>query len=421
VADPGPAPGGAAAAAPAAQLRAALVTHLERIGGIRSAPVRAAFLAVPRHLFTPGEPLHRAYANDIVVTRTDSAGMPTSSVSAPGMQAVMLEQAQVRPGMRVLEIGSGGYNAALLAELAGPAGQVVTADIDPQVTARARDCLARAGYPQVTVVLADGEYGVPGHAPYDRIIVTAGAWDIPPAWPAQLAAGGRLVVPLRIRGLTRSAAFEPRDGHLASLSHLWCAFVPVQGAGARAEQRLLLDRSGVAVRTDDDVPGDAAVLGRALAGPAVAEWSGVRTRGGGLDSLFLWLAGTLPRFGLLTRPGTEAARALAEPASPYGGPALLGADGGSFAYLTARPAGAGGQVRELGARGHGPDGAALAGVLAGGVRRWDAGPRRGPAAQIAVYPAGTPAAALPPGGQVIAKRHTLVVLCWPRAPATAPS
>ena len=420
MADPGPAPGGAAAAASAAQLRAALVTHLERIGGIRSAPVRAAFLAVPRHLFTPGEPLHRAYANDIVVTRTDSAGMPTSSVSAPGMQAVMLEQAQVRPGMRVLEIGSGGYNAALLAELAGPAGQVVTADIDPQVTARARDCLARAGYPQVTVVLADGEYGVPGHAPYDRIIVTAGAWDIPPAWPAQLAAGGRLVVPLRIRGLTRSAAFEPRDGHLASLSHLWCAFVPVQGAGARAEQRLLLDRSGVAVRTDDDVPGDAAVLGRALAGPAVAEWSGVRTRGGGLDSLFLWLAGTLPRFGLLTRPGTEAARALAEPASPYGaGPARRRRR--QLRVPDVPPGRAGGQVRELGARGHGPDGAGLAGVLAGGVRRWDAGPRRGPAAQIAVYPAGTPAAALPPGGQVIAKRHTLVVLCWPRAPATAPS
>jgi len=60
-------------------------------------------------------------------------------------------------------------------------------------------------------------------------------------------------------------------------------------------------------------------------------------------------------------------------------------------------------------------------LSAGRVRRWDAGPRRGPAAQIAVYPAGTPAAALPPGGQVIAKRHTLVVLCWPRAPATAPS
>jgi protein-L-isoaspartate(D-aspartate) O-methyltransferase len=395
-----------------------MVAHLNQIGGIRSPAVHAAFLAVPRHLFTPGEPLHRAYANDIVVTRTDPAGIPTSSVSAPGMQAVMLEQAGIEPGMRVLEIGSGGYNAALLAELAGPAGQVVTADIDPQVTARARDCLARAGYPQVKVVLADGEYGVPGYAPYDRIIVTAGAWDIPPAWPGQLAPGGRLVVPLRIRGLTRSAAFEPRDGHLASHSHLWCAFVPVQGAGARAEQRLVLDRSGVTVRTDDDVPADAAVLGLALAGPASDAWTGVRSRAGALDSLFLWLAGTLPRFGLLTRPATAAARELAEPASPYGGPVLLG--GGSFAYLTSRPAGFGGRVRELGARGHGPDGADLAGRLAGEVRRWHAGPRRGPVAGIAVYPAGTQAADLPPGGQVIAKRHTMVVLCWPSAPS-APS
>jgi protein-L-isoaspartate(D-aspartate) O-methyltransferase len=400
-----------AAAATAAQLRTALVTHLNRIGGIRSAAVQAAFLAVPRHLFTPGEPLHKAYANDIVVTRTDANGTPTSSVSAPGMQAVMLEQAQVQPGMRVLEIGSGGYNAALLAELAGPGGQVVTADIDPQVTARARDCLALAGYPQVKVVLTDGEYGVPQDAPYDRIIVTAGAWDIPPAWTAQLAPGGRLVVPLRIRGLTRSASFEARDGHLASRSHLWCAFVPVQGAGARAEQRILLDGSGVAIRTDDVLPDGGDGLGPALAGPAATEWTGVRARAGALDSLFLWLAGTLPAFGLLTRPPTEAARALAEPASPYGGPALLAA--GSFSYLTSRPAGFGGRVRELGARGHGPDGAALAALLAREVTRWDAGPRRGPAAQIGVWPANTPAAALPPGGHVIAKNHTLVVLTWP--------
>jgi protein-L-isoaspartate(D-aspartate) O-methyltransferase len=192
---------------------------------------------------------------------------------------------------------------------------------------------------------------------------------------------------------------------------MWCAFVPVQGAGARAEQTIVLDRSGVTVRTDDDPPADGAALGRALAGPATGRWTGVRARAGALDSLFLWLAGTLPRFGLLTRPAVEAARALAEPASPYGGPALL--DTASFAYLTSRPAGFGGRVRELGARGHGPDGAGLAGRLAAEVRRWDAGPRRGPAAQIAVYPAGTPAAVLPPGGQVIAKRHSLVVLCWP--------
>ena len=249
--------------------------------------------------------------------------MPTSSVSAPGMQAVMLEQAQVRPGMRVLEIGSGGYNAALLAELAGPAGQ--------RRHRRHRPAGHRPGPGLPGPGLADpaGHGGARG-----RRVRGARARAVRPdhrdrrgvghplVWVAQLAPGGRLVVPLRIRGLTRSAAFEPRDGHLASLSHLWCAFVPVQGAGARAEQRLLLDRSGVTVRTDDDVPGDAAMLGRALAGPAVAEWSGVRTGGGELDSLFPRPAGTLPRFGLLTRTrhrGGPGAGRAAGPAVRRGG------------------------------------------------------------------------------------------------------
>src|SRR5260221_6411727 len=108
------------------------------------------------------------------------------------LQATMLEQAQLGPGMRALEVGSGGYNAALMAELAGQAGEVTTVDIDPEVTGRAARCLADAGYARVNVVLADAEDGVKEHAPYDRIIATAGAWDIPPAWVDQLAAGGRI-------------------------------------------------------------------------------------------------------------------------------------------------------------------------------------------------------------------------------------
>lgn len=92
--------------------------------------------------------------------------------------------------MRVLEIGSGGYNAALIAELVGETGQVTTVDIDPDVADRAQSCLAAAGYHRVNVVVADAEGGVPKHAPYDRMIVTVGAWDIPPAWSDQLAEGG---------------------------------------------------------------------------------------------------------------------------------------------------------------------------------------------------------------------------------------
>lgn len=110
--------------------------------------VETAFPTVLRHLFAPG---------------------------------TTLEQAGLRPGMQVLEIGSGGYNAALMAELVGEGGEVTTVDIDPEVADRARSCLTEAGYSRVTLVLADAEGGVPERAPYDRILVTAGAWDIPPA------------------------------------------------------------------------------------------------------------------------------------------------------------------------------------------------------------------------------------------------
>jgi len=101
-----------------------------------------------------------------------------SVMSALHLQAVMLEQAGIEPGMRVLEVGSGGYNAALVQEITGGSGQVTTVDIDPDITDRAGACLAVAGYGGVNVVLADAEGGVPDWAPYDRIIVTAGAWDM---------------------------------------------------------------------------------------------------------------------------------------------------------------------------------------------------------------------------------------------------
>jgi len=82
----------------------------------------------------------------------------------------------------------------------------------------------------VNVVLADAENGVSDHVPYDRIIVTVGAWDIPPAWVEQLAPGGRIVVPLRMRGLTRSLALDRDGDHLVSRSAMICGFVKIQGS-----------------------------------------------------------------------------------------------------------------------------------------------------------------------------------------------
>lgn len=187
-------------------LCSAMVEHMTEQGWLRSDEVATALLRVPREKFAPGSPLETVYAAEaVVITRRDEHGAPMSSVSAPRIQAMMLQQADLRPGMTVLEIGSGGYNAALIAELVGAGGEVTTVDIDAEVVDRARECLTAAGYEQVRVVIADAEHGVPEFAPYDRIIVTAGAWDIPPAWIDQLAEDGVIVVPLRMRGLAPPA------------------------------------------------------------------------------------------------------------------------------------------------------------------------------------------------------------------------
>ncbi len=184
----------------AAELRGKLVDELCEWEPFRVAAVENAMRTVLRHLFLSGVPIEEAYSHDNIVTYRDSEGVAVSSASQPGIVGAMLEQLDVRPGYRVLEIGAGtGYNAALVASLAGPEGEVTTVDIDEDVTEDARRNLAAAGYGRVRVICGDGEDGYPAAAPFDRIIVTGGAWDTPSAWLEQLASGGRIVVPLRVR------------------------------------------------------------------------------------------------------------------------------------------------------------------------------------------------------------------------------
>lgn len=143
-------------------LRTAMTQQLVGEGIIRSEQVEAAFRTVPRHAFAPEATPEKAYdPHDIVATKKNDRGVIISSVSAPSVQAMMLEQAEVQAGMRLGEVGSGGYNAALMAELVGPAGSVVTVDIDPDVTRRARELLDAVGYGRVEVFLTDGEHGLP--------------------------------------------------------------------------------------------------------------------------------------------------------------------------------------------------------------------------------------------------------------------
>jgi protein-L-isoaspartate(D-aspartate) O-methyltransferase len=135
--------------------------------------------------------------------------------------AGVIARVGIGPGMRVLEIGcDGGYSAALLAAATGPGGHVVTIDPDRAMTNRTSVYLQATGFSgRVTVLAGDGEYGAPEHAPYDAIVALNEAWDIPPAWIAQLADGGILVVPADTRGVVRSLVFRKANGHLASVSY----------------------------------------------------------------------------------------------------------------------------------------------------------------------------------------------------------
>ena len=196
--------------------RARLVDGLRDSGRLCSPAVEEAFRTVPRHLFLPGVPLARAYADEAVAVQAVD-GVTTSSASQPSMMAIMLGQLDLRPGHRVLEIGAGtGYNAALMARIVGPAGRVVDVDIDADLVDGAARHLAAAGVDGVELVCADGALGYPPGAPYDRIVLTVGSGDVRPEWVAQLAPGGRLLLPLALRGTQLSVALDLGDGRRAA-------------------------------------------------------------------------------------------------------------------------------------------------------------------------------------------------------------
>ncbi|MFF0267329.1 methyltransferase, FxLD system [Kribbella sp. NPDC004536] len=367
----------------AALLRTALVHHLVSTGTISDPRIAAAFESVPRHVFVPHVPLQLAYADDVVPMKQDEAGVLTSSVSQPSIVALMLQQAAIRPGDRVLEIGSGGYNAALLRELAGPGGTVTTVDIDADVTKRARALLDEAGYGDVVVVCADGEFGVPEGAPYDRIVVTVTAWDIAPAWLRQLRPDGRIVVPLRLRGQTRSIAFDRVGEHLESRSTTMCGFVSMQGVGGhyeRQEAGLTFDED----QEEEPHPEDGVLTLR-----RERRWSGIQAlREEPLLDLYLWLASTLPGYCVLSGDDWPWVAAIAT------------AD--SLAYVSTRPGRDDFHV-ELGCSGHGPNANVLMDRMLQQLCAW-AGKQ--PTFQVhAVGPE------LPPGFH-IARRHSYITVRW---------
>lgn len=208
--------------------RSRLVEDLVRSRYVRDPRVRQAFLEVPREFFVPEPSRRDAYAD---VPLPIGWGQ---TISAPSMIAIMLEEAAIRLGERILEVGAGsGYHAALLARLAGPAN-VVTIERIPELAARARQNLAQAGLEAVEVVVGDGSLGHPARAPYDLIQATAGAPRIPEPWADQLAPSGRIVAPVgrRLHEQVLLVARRRPDGTLEVREGTPCAFVPLVGAKA---------------------------------------------------------------------------------------------------------------------------------------------------------------------------------------------
>jgi protein-L-isoaspartate(D-aspartate) O-methyltransferase len=383
-----------------------MVRELREQGAVKSGPVAAALATVPRHVFAPGEPLEAAYApQGIVMAKRGPDGLALSVMSAPHLQTVMLEQAGIEPGMRVLEVGSGGYNAALIQEITGGSGQVTTVDIDPDITDRASACLAASGYDGVTVVLADAEGGVPGGAPYDRIIVTAGTWDIPPAWIAQLTQRGRLVVPLRMRGLTRSIAFYRDGGDLVSHDYCLARFVPMQGDGAYDERKVML-RDGIVIQTDDpDVRLDSAALREALDAPGLEQWSGAAWDLP--DELELFLTDKLPCVGRLHASEAVIEQGIIAQSARLGVTALITGD--SFAYRVKRSNESTGGY-ESGVIAHGPQAEQLAGQYTDLLRQWARDYYHRGAAVFRYLPWDAAPVPLPYGA--IVKRHGVLTISW---------
>ncbi|MDX2820609.1 methyltransferase, FxLD system [Streptomyces ipomoeae] len=395
----------------ATRLRNKVVDQLKEDGTIVSPAVEAAMRKVPRHLAVPEASLSDAYSTyNAVITQEDEDGNHTSSVSAPQIQAMQLEQAGIRPGDNVLEIGTNGPNAAYLAELVGPTGQVTTVDIDPAPADRARRFLAETGYTNVNVVVADAEDGVAESAPYDAIVVTLGAWDIPPAWIDQLKDDGRLVVPLRINGLTRTYGFIRRADHLVATSAHVCGFVAVQGAGSHTQQVMQLPgEEGVTLRFDEGLPANPSLLDGVLNSARAEAWTGVTVASQEpIGTLQMYLSTQVETFCFMSTSPESATGKIGPTGNSW---SMVAIDGPHFAYTVVRRD-TEKKTAEYGVHAFGPDAAEFAERIADIFRTWGEKLRGTDGPRIAVYPAGTPDDLIT-GDRVVDKRHSRISISWP--------
>ena len=195
--------------------------------GVRDPRVLAALRQVPRHRFLPEEAWELAYQDSPLKIGQGQ------TISQPYIVALMTELLQVGPGDKVLEVGTGsGYQAAVLGALAK---EVHSVERVPELAAQAEANLDALGIENVRVHLGDGSQGYPLAASYDRILVAAAAPEVPPALLAQLAEGGRLVIPVGGRKAQTLEIWDRKRGKFAQTNSIPVVFVPLIGAAGWPE------------------------------------------------------------------------------------------------------------------------------------------------------------------------------------------
>jgi len=201
--------------------RQRLIENLKQGGWLRTIRVTKAFQKVRREDFVPRRFREAAYIDEPLPIGEGQ------SISAPGMVAIMTELLEPKPGDSVLEVGTGsGYQAAILSKLVK---KVYTTELEPRLAGEAKEKLKKAGCSNVEVVIGDGSGGYPKAAPFDRIVITCAAAEVPAPLKQQLKTGGMLVAPVGgsfTQILTRLK--KKKNGRFEKNEYLRCIFVPLR-------------------------------------------------------------------------------------------------------------------------------------------------------------------------------------------------
>lgn len=207
----------------AADRKKILIEELEQRGYIQSQCVKKAFQHIPREQFIPKRLREHAYEDMPLFIGNGQ------TISAPHMIAIMIEELELRPGLKILEVGTGsGYHAALVSQIIGSEGRVYSIERFEDLAEQARTNLKKVGIENVTVKHGDGSRGLSLHQPYDRIFVTCAAPSIPQPLKDQIDDPGIILIPVG-KTFCQLIKYKKENEKESSKNLMGCSFVPLIG------------------------------------------------------------------------------------------------------------------------------------------------------------------------------------------------